>query len=333
MNSEAKAGRRVFSMPDWADVVAGSADIDCKWSESLSRHTSFRVGGPVSCMARPRTEAAFASLVRLAMRERIPYVLLGGGSNVLAPDDAWDVLVVQPHLACGEIRRFGGRGTCLYVGAGVKLATWLSFCLRRGLGGAECLAGIPGTVGGALFMNAGTPDGCIADILVWVDVLDARGRRCRMDMSQLAPGYRTMGLSDDWVILGGCFQMRPASVEFLRAQMRETMLRRKHVQPLGAPSAGSVFKNPPGEYAGALIDRLDLKGFRIGDAGVSEKHANWIVNLGHARARDILAVMGHIEKQVWEGFGIRLEREIRVLGSESEREPLSTHAQELQARV
>jgi UDP-N-acetylmuramate dehydrogenase len=291
-------------------------DVEILRNEPLARHTTFRVGGPVSYLARPLTEDGLTSLMREVRRLRIPCFMLGGGSNVLAPDEPWDVLAIQLSRCCSNIIPVEGvqcGSMRLRVGAGVSVARWLRYCIENGLGGVEPLVGIPGTVGGALVMNAGTHEGCIADVLVWVEVLNGLGDRLRIPRSELAAGYRSMGLDKDCIVLGACFDLEAAPGTALKTRLSAKMRRRKATQPLGRPSAGCVFKNPPSVAAGELIERMGLKGYRIGDAEVSEKHANWIINKGNARAGDILKLIELIEKRAFEEYGVRLEREIKVL--------------------
>lgn len=290
--------------------------VELSGHERMSYHTTFRVGGPVACMARPRTEDALAALLKATRERDVRCIVLGGGSNVLAPDEALDALILKLTLCstgihpCENAHRSSGR---VYVGAGVRNAEFIRFCLRNGYDGMDFLVGIPGTIGGALVMNAGTREGCMADSLLWVELLDTEGRRQRMARSELSPLYRSMGFSKEWIVLGAGFQLRPSSNRSSRGRLAEIMKQRKNTQPLGWPSAGCIFKNPPGHSAGALIDKAGLKGFHIGDAAVSEKHANFIINRGKAGAREILALMRLIEERVREKFGIRLEREIQVL--------------------
>lgn len=298
-------------------------DVEFRWDEPLARHTTFRVGGPVSCLAVPRTEKALGGLVREARRQGVPCVILGAGSNVLAWDGPMDVLVVKvTPSCCGEIRcRDAGDGEKeVFAGAGAGLPRLLAFCLRNGFEGLEALVGIPGTVGGALVMNAGTREGAITDPLIELEFLDAEGMPQRLQKSQLSIGYRFTGLPGDSVVTGARFLLKQTERGALRARAAEIMRQRKRTQPLGLPSAGCVFKNPAGLSAGALIQRCGLKGFRVGDAEVSGKHANWIVNRGSARAADILALIQHIQQKVFRDFGVLLELEIKVLGHPNEGE-------------
>lgn len=304
--------------PSWADDLAQLPNIDFSWQEPLARHTTFRVGGPVTCLARPDTEEALIELMTWVRAKGIPHFILGAGSNVLAPDGPWQAVAIQLDRACNAIEKLpepAQEGSEIwFVGSGVRLARLLRFCLKKGLRGMEGLAGIPGTVGGALVMNAGTKAGAIGDAMVWISVLDAGGNRIRLQKNQLSFGYRSMQLPTESLVLGAAFQLHADSRDALRGRLRQMMIQRKDTQPHGWPSAGCVFKNPPGHSAGALIERVGLKGLRVGNAQVSSKHANWIINLGNARASDILVLIGLIERRVEKEFGIRLEREVRVLG-------------------
>ncbi|MDR3555570.1 MAG: UDP-N-acetylmuramate dehydrogenase [Syntrophobacteraceae bacterium] len=291
-------------------------DVEIRENEPLARHTSFRVGGPVRVLARPRSERALFAFLDSLRELEVPFLILGEGSNVLAPDEPWDMVVVQLHLALSgllpSIRKAQGP-TVLYAGAGARLPDLLRFCIENGLEGLEPLAGVPATVGGALFMNASTSFGAISDHLVRIDLLDPDGARRTLRKEQLKPGYRTMGLPENTIILGACFELGPCANGELKERVDTILEQRRQSQPLRYPSAGSVFKNPEGQFAGALIDKAGLKGYRIGDAQISEKHANWIVNRGKARAKDILELMEKAESVVYRTFGVRLDREIRIL--------------------
>lgn len=297
-------------------VLGALPDVEFKWHEPLALHTTFRVGGPVACLARPRTEGALLALMERVRENFIPHIVFGGGSNLLAPDGPVPMLAVQlTHAAAGVSfnRSRSVSRPLVYVGAGVPLPRLLRFCLGNDLSGLEFLVGIPGMVGGALVMNAGTGDRCIAEPLEWIDALDGAGQRHLLFKADLPARYRCMGLPEDWMVLGGSFRLETPSGRSLRSEMRELMIHRKATQPLGLASAGCVFKNPEEAPAGALIEKAGLKGFRMGDAQVSSKHANWIVNLGRAKAREILALISLVENEVFGKFGVRLEREIRIL--------------------
>jgi UDP-N-acetylmuramate dehydrogenase len=305
--------------PAWAVDLAHLPDIDFRWQEPLACHTTFQVGGAVTCLARPNTEQALVELMNWIRAKEIPHFILGGGSNVLAPDLPWQTVAIQLERACGTIEKLPEpteeRAELWFVGAGVRLARLLRFCLKKGLHGLDAVVGIPGTVGGALVMNAGTKAGAIADAMVWISLLDAAGNRLRLQKQQLNVGYRSIQLPPESLVLGAAFRLHAGSRDELRERFRRLMIERKDTQPHGRPSAGCIFKNPPGHSAGALIERVGLKGLRVGNAQVSTRHANWIINLGDARASDIRALIELIERRVEEELGIRLQREVRVLGT------------------
>jgi UDP-N-acetylmuramate dehydrogenase len=308
----------MVSLDDLHSLLVSLPELELKWSEPLARYTTFRVGGPVFCLVRPRTEGALVGLMEELRKRKAPHFIIGGGSNLLLPDDRWNVLAIQLDLCSGSIDHdpeAKASPVHLMAGAGVRLARLLRHCLIRKSGGLEFLAGIPGTVGGALVMNAGTREGAVADALLWVDVLDEKNRRRRIPRSELSPGYRSLGLPTTWVLLGCALTVEPCESGEQRTRLVEIMRHRKRTQPLGRPSAGCIFRNPEGFAAGALIEQCGLKGLRMGDAEVSGKHANWIINRGHARARDVVALIEHIENCVYRDFGIHLEREIRIMGS------------------
>jgi UDP-N-acetylmuramate dehydrogenase len=300
------------TLPDLAELK----DVELLWDEPLARHTTFRVGGPVKCLARPLTEEALITLLSFLRERNLPYIILGGGSNVLAPDVAWDILVVQlTRCASGVVQETAENDGTVRVsaGAGVTNSRLLRYCIRNELSGLEFLAGIPGTLGGAVIMNAGTCEGCLSDVLEEVEVLTSRGLRLRIEKEKLPVGYRHMGLPDGCTVLGVTVRLRLEESDSIQRKIRQILHARKQTQPFGKPSAGCIFKNPIGQSAGLLIDTAGLKGYRIGNAEVSEKHANWILNLGNARAEDILSLIEHVERTVLHRFGISLEKEVRVL--------------------
>ena len=291
-------------------------DVEFLLDEPLARHTTFRVGGPVRLLARPRSESALCALLKQIRDLDIPFAVLGGGSNVLAPDGPLEMAVIQLHLACNKLvcnEQRSRKQKILYAGAGTKLQELIRYCIENGMEGLEPLSGIPGTVGGALVMNAGTPAGAISDTLLKVDLAGPDGRRRSIRREDLTPGYRTMGIPEKSIVLGACFKLSSCPGEIVKGRAEQVLQDRRRTQPLRYPCAGSIFKNPEGQFAGALIEKAALKGYRIGDAEVSKKHANWIINRGNASARDILRLIEKIENEIYGTFGVRLEREIRIL--------------------
>jgi UDP-N-acetylmuramate dehydrogenase len=291
-------------------------NVEFLFDEPMARHTTFRVGGPVRALARPRSGQALCALLKPLRDLGLPFFVLGGGSNVLACDGAFEAAAIQLSIACDELLRSAQgeqQQTVLRAGAGLKLRDLIGYCIENNLQGLELLAGIPGTVGGALVMNAGTSARSISDAVIRIDILDADGVRRSILKEELTPGYRTMGIPEGSVVLGACFGLETCPGDFLKSRVAGILQNRRRNQPLRYPSAGSVFKNPRGQFAGALIEKAGLKGYRIGDAEVSRKHANWIVNRGGASARDILDLILKIENEIFATFGVRLEREIRIL--------------------
>ena len=275
----------------------------------LREYCSMRVGGPAKLAAFPETAEELASLLRAGGRR----VVLGGGSNVLFPDEGYDGTVIFTTKLC----RLSADGCVLSAQAGVTLSALARKALDCGLGGLAFAYGIPGTVGGGVYMNAGAYGGQIADCLVRATLLDAAGEPRVVSASELALGYRSSALMDgDWTLLSADFALVPAPPEEIRAEMERNMQARREKQPLEYPSCGSTFKRPPGQYAGALIERCGLKGCTVGGAQVSEKHAGFVVNRGDATSADVRALIAHIQRVVAEKTGVLLECEVRIIDNE-----------------
>ena len=278
--------------------------------EPLSKHTSFRVGGPAELLACPRSEEELAALLRQCARMEVRPRVLGGGTNILAPDGGVPGVVISTRgLDSLELPEDGS----ISAGAGVPLARLAVFAQKNGLTGLEFAHGIPGTVGGGMYMNAGAYGGELAQVAVSARFLTAEGELRTLVGEEMGLGYRRsafMGLPG--VIVSARFRLEAGDPETIQARMRELMERRRASQPLELPSAGSTFKRPVGGYAAALIQEAGLKGFRVGDAAVSEKHAGFVVNLGSATAADVLTLMARIREIVKAKSGIELEPEVRI---------------------
>ena len=275
----------------------------------LREYCSMRVGGPARLAAFPETAEELAALLRAGGRR----VVLGGGSNVLFPDEGYDGTVIFTTRLCG----LTADGCMLSAQAGVPLSAAARRALECGLGGLAFAYGIPGTVGGGVYMNAGAYGGQIADCLVRATLLDAAGEPRVVPASELALGYRSSALMDgDWTLLSADFALVPAPPEEIREEMERNMQARREKQPLEYPSCGSTFKRPPGQYAGALIERCGLKGCTVGGAQVSEKHAGFVVNRGDATSADVRALIAHIQRVVAEKTGVLLECEVRIIDNE-----------------
>ena len=276
----------------------------------MSKHTSWHVGGPSDLFFTPRDTMDLASFLRQLPQE-IPVLWIGLGSNLLVRDGGIRGAVVSTHGALGELER--SSATRIRAGAGVPCARIARQCVKWGLGPAEFFAGIPGTLGGALAMNAGAFGGETWRHVVEVETLDRRGARHTRVPSEYQVAYRSVKGPADECFIGAQleFECKPGLDE---SAMRGLLEKRKETQPIGEWSCGSVFTNPPGRHAARLIEASGLKGFRIGDASVSEKHANFIINHGSARAADIEALIRHVQRVVAEKQHVDLTTEVRILG-------------------
>jgi UDP-N-acetylmuramate dehydrogenase len=276
----------------------------------MAKHTSWHVGGPADLFFTPRDALDLAAFLRQLPLE-VPLLMVGLGSNLLVRDGGIRGAVVSTHGALGSLERLSA--TRISAEAGVPCARIARQCMKWGLGPAEFFAGIPGTLGGALAMNAGAWGGETWRHVVEVDVLDRRGLRHTRTAADYEIGYRTVkGPDNEWFV--------GARLEFERAPgvngdaIRELLDKRRQTQPIGEWSCGSVFTNPPGDHAARLIESAGLKGFRIGDASVSEKHANFIINHGAALAADIEALIEHVQRTVARIHGTQLHTEVRIVG-------------------
>lgn len=275
--------------------------------------TTFKVGGPVEALWEARDLETLKKVIRYLHMEDIPYGILGRGSNLLVKDDGIDGVMILLSGALAVIKDSVGK-TFAWAGGGVHLNELMNWCRQNGMSGLEFLAGIPGTVGGAVAMNAGAFGQEINEKINAVQFVLPGGTPVEMKRSELTFSYRRLHMEDGRLVTNTCFRLDRATPKAVAEKMSGFLRTRKQTQPLEYPSAGSVFKNPPGNYAGELIEKAGLKGKMIGGAMVSEKHANYIVNKGGATANDILSLMDLVTLEVKRTAGIDLEAEIRVLG-------------------
>lgn len=295
----------------WAELPNLKLLLD----EPLSRHTSFRIGGPAEIMAFPKSREEASAVLRAARNIGVKPVILGAGSNVLAPDEGMRGLIICTKGSLQDICRTGPAQ--ILAQAGASMARAALFAAEAGLSGLEFAHGIPGTVGGGVYMNAGAYGGEICQVAIRSMYCDEEGNPGELAGEAQGFSYRHSAYcADGHLITGVEFQLTPDDPERIRERMRELAARRRASQPLELPSAGSTFKRPVGGYAAALIDQCGLKGFRVGDAAVSEKHAGFVVNLGHATAADVLHLIAEIQRRILEETGIRLEPEVRIIGQE-----------------
>ena len=278
--------------------------------ESLARHTSFRIGGPAQCFAQPKTAEELAALLRACRGLGVQPRVLGAGTNVLAPDTGTDGVVLCTKDA---LTGFSHEGSTIRAMAGQTLAQAAVYARDLGLSGLEFAHGIPGTVGGGVYMNAGAYGGELAQVCRRVGVMLPNGETAEFSGEALKFGYRTSVFEAlDCIILWAEFTLTPAEPDAIRARMQELMQKRRASQPLDLPSAGSAFKRPKTGYAAQMIDETGMRGYRRGGAAVSEKHAGFVVNLGGATAQDVRDVLCDVQTAVQARTGVRLEPEIRI---------------------
>lgn len=295
-----------------AAVFAAHGVTEIRWNEPMARHTTWRVGGPADVFVVPQSVDEIAGALRAAGELGLPWTVVGRGSNMLVLDGGIRGLVLKLADPVGWIEVDGHR---LVAGGGRSFVSAAHVAIRHGLSGLEFATGIPGSVGGAVMMNAGAHGGEVKDVLAWADVMDGRGEIRRLARADLRFAYRYSRLKDEpGVVIAAAFDLEPGDREEMLSRVRAWSMRRASTQPLSQPNCGSVFRNPEGTHAGRLIEEAGLKGLTIGGAQVSPKHANFIVNLGHARASDILMLIRRVQETVRERFGIELETEVRIVG-------------------
>lgn len=288
------------------------ADIDLKQGEPMCRHTTFQIGGPVAVMAFPNSPEQVGEILKIARRYEITPMILGAGSNILAPDEGLDTVVIELRTAMNRVEE-RSKGE-FEAQAGAAMARLATFAMERGYTGLEFAHGIPGTVGGGVYMNAGAYGGETCQVVTGVTVMDRAGNLLDIPADKLDLSYRhSRFMNEDLVILSVRVKLEKGDREEIRAKMAELMTRRRTSQPLELPSAGSTFKRPATGYAAAMIEAAGLKGLRVGDAQVSEKHAGFVVNRGRATCKDVLRLMEQVQDRVEQDTGVRLEPEVRIL--------------------
>ena len=278
-------------------------------NEPLSKHTSFRIGGPARLFALPETIPQLTALVAFALEHDLRWTVIGNGSNLLAADEGFDGLVIRTPE--GKPR---WEGSTVTVPAGYSMSRLSADAAQRGLAGLTFAQGIPGTVGGAVVMNAGAYGGQIADTLVSTRCITPEGL-CTLTGEEHKLSYRHSVYAENpgWVCCEATFCLQPGDREQLAAEMADFAQRRRDKQPLEWPSAGSTFKRPEGYFAGKLIEDAGLKGFAVGGAQVSEKHAGFVINKGGATCSQVLSLMEQVSNIVYDKFGVRLEPEVKIL--------------------
>ena len=282
-------------------------------NENMSRHTTFKVGGEADIFVTPDTKEEAAEIVRLLLAANYPYMVIGNGSNLLVSDKGYRGCIICMADGMNEITVSGNNLAC---GAGVLLSKLCSVALENSLEGLVFASGIPGSVGGAVYMNAGAYGGEIKDVIKQVELFDAKkGEFVILTCDEMNFGYRTSIVRDSsYIVTSAEFVLRKGNAEVIRNEMLKLSKKRRDKQPLEYPSAGSTFKRPEGYFAGKLIEDAGLRGYGIGGASVSEKHCGFVINKGNATCEDIIALIRYIRQQVNDKFGVVLEPEVCILG-------------------
>lgn len=295
-------------------VTKRLTEAGCRVSENepMTRHTSFRIGGAAQWFVVASLEEQVAAVLHLCRESALPLTVVGNGSNLLVRDGGIDGIVLRP-----ELKTLNRHENTVTAGGGLPLSQLCRFSCEQGLRGMEFAYGIPGTVGGGIYMNAGAYGGELSDVVTEVRLMAYDGTVFTKTADEMAFGYRHSVLADQpAIVLSATVALSPDDPAAIRTRMEEILARRSEKQPLEYPSAGSFFKRPEGNYAAALIDRCGLKGCAVNEAQISEKHAGFLINRGNATCADVLALGDHVSRQVYEQTGVTLEREVRLIGKE-----------------
>ena len=283
-------------------------------NEPMSLHTSFRTGGPAEVFIKAESTENIISAIDIAKKYNKQYIITGNGSNILVKDGGIDGIVINIG---NEMSKIKCDGTKIYAQAGAMLSALAAAAADEELTGLEFASGIPGTVGGAVFMNAGAYDGEIKDVIEYADVIDSEGNTHRLIKDELELSYRHSVIAEkNMIVVGAMFNLNKGIKKNITDKMADFAKRRRDKQPINYPSAGSTFKRPEGYFAGKLIEDSGLKGKTVGGAQVSEKHAGFVVNIGNATSRDIIVLMDGCIETVYNKFGVKLEPEVRILGKD-----------------
>ena len=280
--------------------------------EPMKRHTTFRIGGPAEVFVMPGNLEEVQRILEICRTEDLPYFILGNGSNLLVSDRGYRGVVIQLDRNFGEVKV---EGTEIHASAGALLSTIAVAARRASLTGFEFAGGIPGTLGGAVVMNAGAYGGEMKDVLRKVMVMDQSGKVFEIPAEELQMGYRTSIIKTaGYIVLGAVLSLKEGNLEEIKMLTRKLSEQRTSKQPLEYPSAGSTFKRPEGYFAGKLIMDSGLRGYRVGGAQVSEKHCGFVINTGDTTAEDVRSLMKHVTEIVYAKFGVTLEPEVKFLG-------------------
>ena len=297
-------------MIDKIREIVGADSV--KENENMAEHTTFKCGGNASLYVAPNSTDELVKVLEVLRAENYPYYVIGNGSNLLVKDEGYDGAIVEVDKKISEI---DVRGEEIIVEAGAKLSKVATIAMESDLAGFEFAHGIPGNMGGAVVMNAGAYGGEMKDVLKWVKVVDQNGEIKTLENDELELGYRTSRvMKEKMIVLEACIKLELGVMGDIGEFMALLMSKRKASQPLEYPSAGSTFKRPEGYYAGKLVQDAGMKGYRVGDAMVSEKHSGFVINCGNATATEVIQVIKDVQAKVKEEFGVDLEPEVRIIG-------------------
>ena len=292
-------------------LSAFCGQIELRFEESMAKHTSFAIGGPAEVMAFPKDREELEQLLNVSALLDCKFAILGAGTNVLAPDAGLPGLTICLKNCFGGMEQLDE--TRIRVMAGVTMAKAAVFAAGLGLSGLEFAHGIPGTVGGGIYMNAGAYGGELCQVTEAVEVMDYQGNIRRYCCEEMDFSYRHSRMEEEkGIVLSAVFSLKPAEPEAIKTKMKELAGKRTASQPLDLPSAGSAFKRPVGGFAAALIDQAGLKGYQVGGAAISTKHAGFAVNVGGATAEDVKSLLQQVSDKVYDHSGIRIEPEVRI---------------------
>ena len=281
-------------------------------AEPMSRHTTFRIGGPADLFVAPENTDEIKKLIAICKEEEVPYFILGNGSNLLVSDKGYRGVIIQLYRSFGQITL---KENEIHAQAGALLSGIAAMAREASLTGFEFAGGIPGTLGGAVVMNAGAYGGEMKDVLKEVTVLTPEGEIVTLQADELQMGYRTSVVKEaGYIVLEAVISLKEGNPEEIKNRMQELAAMRSSKQPLSYPSAGSTFKRPEGYFAGKLIMDSGLRGYQVGGAQVSEKHCGFVINAGNATAKDVTTLMADVQRIVMEKFGVKLEPEVKLLG-------------------
>lgn len=286
-------------------------------SEIMSRHTTFKIGGAADYFIAPDSIEEIQKLLKLCNKENVPFYILGNGSNLLVGDNGYRGLIIQIYKNMGRysISNKSGNKFTVKAEAGIMLSKLASVIADNGLRGFEFASGIPGTLGGAITMNAGAYEGEIKDSVISVKVLDSKGNVKTLTNSELNFGYRSSVIQkENLIVLESVLEFEQGNKDEILEKIREFTCKRKEKQPLEYPSAGSTFKRPEGYFAGKLIMDSGLRGYRVGDIMISEKHCGFVINTGNGNAKQVRQLMSDVDARVYQRFGVHLEPEIKMIG-------------------